>query len=53
MRSEPPRTNLDPSVHVYAHSAGVRDGWLKAVEQLADFDGGPVPERTQRDSIIS
>lgn len=51
MRSEPPRAQLDPSVHVYAHACGVRDGWYKAIDHLEDIDVPQAAQRTTSDRL--
>jgi hypothetical protein len=51
MRAIPPRVVLDPALHVYAHSAGVRQGWSDCLEALEQFGNEKPEPRTQRDSI--
>lgn len=51
MRANPPAVEIDPSVHVYAHSNGIRVGWQKFADYLENMDAQPPPQRQQSDRI--
>jgi len=53
MRANPPRVALDPALHVYAHSSGVRQGWNDAIDKLEDISDEKPEQRTPRDTIES
>jgi hypothetical protein len=38
LRSSPPTVKLDKEVHVYAHSSGIREGWMKCLEALEEIE---------------
>lgn len=53
LRANPPRTVIDPAFHVYAHSAGVRQGWTDLLDELDRLAEEKPEPRIQRDTIES
>lgn len=53
LRANPPRVSLDPALHVYAHSAGVRDGWNACIDRLEEISDEKPEQRAPRDTIES
>jgi hypothetical protein len=51
LRSDPPTTKLDPAIHVYSHSCGVRDGWQRCVEYLAEMQPDKPEGNIRRDTL--
>lgn len=51
LRSEPPSTKLDPAIHVYSHSCGVRDGWQKCADYLAEMQPDKPESGVRRDTL--
>lgn len=51
MRATPPAVAIDPSVHVYAHSNGIRVGWQRFADELEELEGQAPQQRTPQDRL--